>query len=104
MKLISIVTPCYNEEENVEVLYQQVKEVMSKLPDYAYEHLFIDNASPDRTVEILKRLAEKDTNVKIIVNALNFGHIRSPYYGLLQTSGDAVILIVSDLQDPPIFL
>lgn len=101
MKLITIVTPCYNEEENVEELYQQIKNIFNTLPNYRYEHLFIDNASSDRTVEILKRLANEDKNVKIIVNSRNFGHIRSPYYGILQAKGDAVIFIVSDLQDPP---
>jgi glycosyltransferase involved in cell wall biosynthesis len=103
-KLISIVTPCYNEEENVETLYLQVREVLRGLPEYDYEHIFIDNSSEDKTVAILKGIAEKDKNVKIIVNALNFGHIRSPYYGLLQSSGEAVILIVSDLQDPPVLI
>ena len=101
MKLISIVTPCYNEEQNVAELYQQVKAVFDKLPQYHYEHIFIDNASKDQTVRILKELAAMDSNVKIIVNARNFGHIRSPYHALLQSSGDAVILVVADLQDPP---
>jgi polyisoprenyl-phosphate glycosyltransferase len=101
MKNISIVTPCYNEELNVETLYQHVKNVFLKLPEYNYEHIFIDNSSTDQTVEILKRIASNDRNLKIIVNARNFGHIRSPYYGILQSKGDAVILIVSDLQDPP---
>ncbi len=101
MKLISVVTPCYNEEENVEAIYKQVKEVFMKLPEYSYEHIFIDNASSDQTVTILKSLAKKDQNIKIIVNARNFGHIRSPFYGLLQAKGDAVISIVADLQDPP---
>ena len=101
MKFISIVTPCYNEEENVVNLYNQVREVISTLKDYTYEHIFIDNASRDKTVEILKELAKKDGKVKIIVNARNFGHIRSPYYGLLQATGEAVISIVADLQDPP---
>lgn len=100
-KLISIVTPCYNEEGNVEELYRQVKEVFSGLAGYVYEHIFIDNASKDGTVKILKEIAKKDRNVKIIVNARNFGHIRSPYYALFQTKGDAVILITADLQDPP---
>ena len=100
MKLISIVTPCFNEELNVEAVYQQVKNVFAKLPDYRYEHIFIDNDSSDRTVEILKSIATVDPNLKIIVNARNFGHIRSPYYGIMHTKGDAVILIVSDLQDP----
>lgn len=101
-KFISIVTPCYNEEENVEELYNQVKLVFSKIEDkYIYEHIFIDNASRDRTVEILKKLAKQDNNVKIIVNSRNFGHIRSPYHALLQSSGEATILVVADLQDPP---
>ncbi len=101
MPFISIVSPCFNEELNVEELYRQVKEVIASLPGYTYEHIFIDNDSSDRTVEILKRLALQDRNVKIIVNSRNFGHIRSPYYGLLQAGGEAVILLVSDLQDPP---
>ncbi|KRE75416.1 glycosyltransferase family 2 protein [Paenibacillus sp. Soil750] len=101
MKNISIVTPCYNEEENVEELYRQVKLCMDQLPNYSYEHIFIDNASKDSTVAILKKIASKDLKVKIIVNARNFGHIRSPYHALLQASGEAVILLVADLQDPP---
>jgi glycosyltransferase involved in cell wall biosynthesis len=102
MKKISIVTGCFNEEENVEALYTEVKKIFQeKLKDYEYEHIFIDNASKDATVSILKRLAGVDKNVKIIVNSRNFGHIRSPYYGLLQASGDAVISIVADFQDPP---
>jgi glycosyltransferase involved in cell wall biosynthesis len=101
MKLISVVTACYNEEQNIDLIYQKVKEVFGKLKDYRYEHIFIDNASKDRTVPILKDIAQKDKNVKIIVNARNFGHIRSPFYGLIQAGGDAVISIVADLQDPP---
>jgi glycosyltransferase involved in cell wall biosynthesis len=100
-RLISILTPCYNEEENVEILYNKVKDVFKQLPQYNYEHIFIDNASTDKTVEILKRLATSDKNLKIIVNARNFGYIRSPFHGLREASGDAVILIVADLQDPP---
>ncbi len=101
MKLVSVVTACFNEEENIKELYEQVKEVFAKLPQYSYEHLFIDNASADRTVGILKEIARSDKNVKIIVNARNFGHIRSPFYALLQARGEAVISIVADLQDPP---
>lgn len=101
MKLISIVTPCYNEEENVELLYKKVKDVFNELKEYDYEHIFIDNASTDNTVNILKTIAKRDKNLKIIVNSRNFGHIRSPFYGLLQANGDAVISLVSDLQDPP---
>ena len=101
MKLISIITPCYNEEANVEELYQCVREVMHALPQYRYEHIFIDNASQDRTVEILRRIAARDPIVRVIVNARNFGHIRSPIHGLFQARGDAMIGIVADLQDPP---
>lgn len=102
LRKISIVTPCYNEEENVEELYRQVKAQFDLLADrYTYEHIFIDNASTDRTVELLKGLAAKDKNVKVIVNAMNFGHIRSPFYGLCQAEGDAALLMVADLQDPP---
>jgi len=101
LRTISILTACYNEEENVEELYNRVRAEMLKVGRYKYEHLFIDNCSTDRTVEILKRIASRDRNVKVIVNARNFGHIRSPHHGLLQTTGDAVIGMVADLQDPP---
>lgn len=101
MKTISVVTPCFNEEDNVENVYNQVKEVFKTLPEYNYEHVFIDNASTDRTVDILKKIAKDDKNVKIIVNARNFGPIRSPYYASLQCIGDALIGVVADLQEPP---
>ena len=100
-KKISIVTPCYNEEFNVEPLYEKVKIEMAKLSNYTYEHIFIDNYSSDNTLVKLKSIASVDKNVKIIVNARNFGHIKSPYYGMLQADGDVVISLVSDLQDPP---
>lgn len=101
-KLISLVTPCYNEEGNVAVLYEQVKVVIEgQLNKYDYEHIFIDNASSDNTVEILKEIAKNDNNVKIIVNSRNFGHLRSPVYAMMQASGDVVISLVADLQDPP---
>jgi glycosyltransferase involved in cell wall biosynthesis len=101
MKKITVMTPCYNEEGNVEDLYLRVKEVFNQLPNYEYEHLFIDNASHDKTVDVLKSIAQKDSRIKVIVNARNFGVVRSGYYGLLQCYGDAVIPIVADLQDPP---
>lgn len=106
MPFLSIVTACYNEEENVEETYRQVRDVVASLPPrdgepYTYEHLFIDNASSDRTVEVLRRICAVDPNVRVIVNTRNFGHIRSPFHGLLQARGDAVISIVADLQDPP---
>ena len=101
MKTISIVTPCYNEEANVEELYRRVRAVMTELGNYRYEHIFIDNASGDRTVELLKRIAAQDTNVRVIVNARNFGHVRSPIHAFYQTIGDAVISMAADFQDPP---
>jgi polyisoprenyl-phosphate glycosyltransferase len=101
MKLISIVTPCYNEEANVEDLYRAVRQVFEDLSGYTYEHIFIDNASGDKTVEILKKIAKEDKRVKIIVNTRNFGHIRSPYHAIFQAQGDAIILMVADHQDPP---
>jgi glycosyltransferase involved in cell wall biosynthesis len=102
MKKISIVTPCYNEEENVLPLSEAVRKLFAeKLPQYTYEHIFIDNASTDGTVNVLKAIAAQDRKVKIIVNTRNFGHIRSPYHALLQTTGDATILLVADFQDPP---
>jgi polyisoprenyl-phosphate glycosyltransferase len=100
-KTISIMTPCYNEEENVLNLYNQVREVMVGIGKYEYEHIFIDNSSRDNTVSVLKAIAAEDKNVKIIVNSRNFGHVRSPIHALLQCRGDAVIGIVADLQDPP---
>ena len=101
-KKISILTPCYNEEGNVEELYRRVKAQFDALSDkYTYEHIFIDNASKDKTVEILKGIAINDKNVKIIVNVTNFGPVRSPFYGLQQCYGDAVIFMCADLQDPP---
>lgn len=101
MKKISIVTPCYNEEDNVNECVKVIKEVFSLYDNYIYEHIFIDNASTDKTVMKLKELANEDKNIKIILNSRNFGHICSPYYGLLQATGDAVVLFVADLQDPP---
>jgi polyisoprenyl-phosphate glycosyltransferase len=99
-KLISIVTPCYNEEDNIDELYDRIKKTMSTLP-YNYEHICIDNCSTDGTVAKIRGIATIDPHVKLIVNARNFGHIRSPYHAMLESTGDACILIASDLQDPP---
>jgi dolichol-phosphate mannosyltransferase len=99
--LISIVTPCFNEEENVDELYRRIKTVISKIDKYDFELIFIDNHSEDNTVEKLKALAANDYAVKIIVNTRNFGHIRSPYHAILQSRGLATIYLASDLQDPP---
>jgi glycosyltransferase involved in cell wall biosynthesis len=100
-RLISVVSACYNEEENVRECYLQVKKVFADIGRYRYEHIFIDNGSRDRTPAILRELAAEDKNVKVILNARNFGHIRSPYHGMVQARGDAIISLVSDLQDPP---
>lgn len=100
-QIISIVSSAYNEQDNIENLYNQVKEVFSKLQDkYDYEQIILDNGSTDNTAQILKDLAKKDKHLKVIINSRNFGHIRSPYYGMLQANGDAVIAIASDLQEP----
>lgn len=98
--MISIVTPCYNEELNVPQLITRVREIMAELP-YPYEHILIDNHSSDRTWEILKGFAAEDKRIKIIRNVRNFGGFRSPAYALYQAKGAAAILIASDLQDPP---
>lgn len=101
LPLLSIVTPCYNEEANVDELYTRIKAAIAAEAGYRFELIFIDNHSSDRTVEKLKKLASFDPMVKIIVNTRNFGHIRSPYYGILQSTGVATIYLASDLQDPP---
>lgn len=104
MKLISIVTPCYNEEKNVAGLYNEVKNVFAELKNYRYEHIFIDNASIDNTVNILKGIAAVDKNVKIIVNLKNYGHLKSPFYAILQASGEAAMFVAADFQDPPVLI
>ena len=102
MKKIAIMTPAYNEEGGIRECYEAVRKIFeTRLPGYRYEHVFIDNCSEDRTVEILREIAAVDRNVKVIVNSRNFGHVRSPYYGLMQASGDAVIPVLADLQTPP---
>ena len=98
---VSIVTPCYNEEENVEELYQRIKNAIAAITKYDFVLLFIDNHSTDNSVAKIKELAKRDKRVRLIVNTRNFGHIRSPYYGLLQGGGVATVYLASDLQDPP---
>jgi len=100
LKTISIVTPLFNEEDNVAELCERIRVVMEALP-YEYEHICIDNSSRDGTAAILRSRAAIDPRLKVIINARNFGHIRSPYYALLQAGGDCVIIIAGDLQDPP---
>ena len=98
-KLISIVTPTFNEEGNIEELCKSISKEMSKI-DYDYEHIVIDNNSSDQTIQILRKLADKDKKLKVIINTRDFGHIKSPIHGLIQSSGDASILMSSDFQDP----
>ena len=129
--LITILTPCRNERENVRGLHERIAAVMAAYASESesesdptlprlrrtgsggekgasgskggldWEHLFIDNASTDGTQDELRRLAAEDPRVKVILNQRNFGHVRSPFHGLLQARGDAVIVMAADLQDPP---
>lgn len=102
MKKISLIIGVYNEEENINELYRQLKEQLDKYDGkYEYEIIFIDNASTDSTVEKVKELIQKDSFVRLIINMRNFGQVRSHYHGVLQTNGDAIITMASDLQDPP---
>ena len=100
-KLISILTPCFNEAENVDLLCERIRKTLAQLPDYNYEHVFIDNASTDDTVAKIKAQIANDKHIKLIVNARNFGAIRSSFHGLKQCYGDGFITMASDLQDPP---
>ncbi|MGI9089290.1 MAG: glycosyltransferase family 2 protein [Chthoniobacterales bacterium] len=100
MRFISIVGACFNEADNIEEFVARTQAAMEQLP-YRYELILIDNCSTDGTGEIVRRLAAKDERVKVILNARNFGHVRSPVYGLLQASGECALLLASDLQDPP---
>ena len=101
MKKISITIPCYNEEENVFPLHDALVDMFEKdLPQYDYELLYIDNCSTDKTRKLLKELGKQDKHVKAILNAKNFGQFNSPYYGMLQTTGDCTILMAADFQDP----
>ena len=99
--VISVATSCYNECENIRPFYDRVRAVLKEFPDYDYEFVVADNCSTDGTRDILRELAAQDRNFKVILNANNFGHIRSPYNALLSTSGDVVFYLCSDLQEPP---
>lgn len=104
MKKISLVSGCYNEEENLEELFRRVWAVVAKFPQYEWEYVIIDNCSTDGTTAVLRKAAAVEPRLKVIFNTRNFGHIRSPYHGILQARGDAVIYLASDLQDPPEFI
>ena len=108
-KTISVMIPCYNEVENARPIYEAVRdEIKTSLPEYDYEILFIDNKSQDGTREILRQICKEDKQVKAIFNAKNFGQFNSPYYGILNTSGDCTVTICADFQDPvemiPVFV
>ena len=100
-KMVSLFTPCYNEEDNIDLLYSEVKKIMDQLSQYDFEYVLIDNASKDQTVEKIKSIAKQDSRVKLIVNQKNFGPGRSGAYGFMQTTGDVSICFAADLQDPP---
>lgn len=100
-KRITLMAPCYNEAANLRELHRRLRCVAAQLPEYCFDFLFIDNASSDGTVEVLRELAAEDPSVKVILNARNFGHLRSPMHAFLLAEGDAVGCLASDLQDPP---
>jgi glycosyltransferase involved in cell wall biosynthesis len=101
MKKITLVSGCYNEEDNLAELVRRVFAIAATFPQYEWEYILIDNCSTDGSPALLRRLAAEDRRIKVIFNTRNFGYIRSPYYGILQGRGDAVIYLASDLQDPP---
>ena len=100
-KTISVMIPCYNEEETARPIYEAVRdELQRSCPNYDYEILFIDNKSQDRTRAILREICAEDRHVKAIFNSKNFGQFNSPYYGICQTTGDCTITMCADFQDP----
>jgi len=101
MKKISVMIPCYNEEENVVPISKAVVDILQKeLPEYDYELLFIDNCSTDRTRDLLRMICSENPKIKAILNARNFGQFNSPYHGMCQTTGDCTITMCCDFQDP----
>ena len=100
MKKISIMVPCYNEEENVVPMSEALVKQLEALPEYDYEILFIDNCSQDNTRALLREICEKNKKIRAIFNSKNFGQFNSPYHGLCQTTGDCTISVCCDFQDP----
>lgn len=101
MKTISVMIPTYNEEENARPIYEAVRdEIRRELPNYDYEILFIDNKSQDKTRDIIREICKEDPKVRAVFNVKNFGQFNSPYYGILQTTGDCTITMCADFQDP----
>ena len=99
-KKVSVMIPCYNEEENIEAITDAVAKQMEQLPRYDYEILCIDNCSTDQTRPLLRKICARNPKIKAIFNVKNFGQFNSPYYGLCQTTGDCAISICADFQDP----
>ena len=101
-QVISVMIPCYNEEENVRPIYEAVRDELLRFRDrYDYEILFIDNKSKDKTRDIIRSICFDDEHVTAVFNITNFGQFNSPFYGLLQTTGDCTITMCADFQDPP---
>lgn len=101
MKTISVISSCFNEEGNLDEFYARVKATLARFPQYRHELIVADNCSTDRSREILRAIAAKDPNFKVIMNSTNFGVVRSPYNALMSATGDAVIALSTDLQEPP---
>ena len=100
-KVISIVLPCYNEEQNLEEIFLKVKDVTRQIADYQFKFCFIDNASTDRSIEIIEEICRKNDDAIAILNSRNFGFARSPFHGILEAPGDCVIMLATDQQEPP---
>lgn len=104
MEKISVIVPCYNEEESLPLFYPEIKKVRDTLPEYAFEYILVDDGSKDRTVEIMRELAEKDEEIRYLSFSRNFGKESAMYAGLKNASGDYVVLMDADLQHPPALL
>ena len=104
MEKISVIVPCYNEEESLPLFYPEIKKVRDTLPEYAFEYILVDDGSKDRTVEIMRELAEKDEEIRYLSFSRNFGKESAMYAGLKNASGDYVVLMDADLQYPPALL
>ena len=100
-KTISITASCYNEEGNLQEFYDRCRKVLESFPQYDYEFVVADNCSADNSRAVLRSIAERDPKFRVIFNSRNFGHIRSPFNAFLAASGDAVVTLCSDLQEPP---
>ncbi|MDO5579515.1 MAG: glycosyltransferase family 2 protein [Planctomycetia bacterium] len=100
-KMISVSTGCFNEKDNIPEFYERIKKIFEQHPQYDWEMVISDNCSTDGTRELLRDIAAKDKRVRVILNSRNFGQLRSPYNSILHTRGDAVFILVSDLQEPP---